>query len=235
MLSKSSLPFHGAYPELVFHVFILLGFLMGLIKGFPLWAYSYLGWCLVFAWWWMGMPMDTFRSYYSPLTHRQLLGWWSWLPLFITIGATLLWTRSLRPLRKLIAGIWQDWTLVSLIMFALVGWFMMMYDENHSPYLFAFMIASILTVSASVWIFIKSPSVRNRIIALLSGFVISLGISWTCDATWDWAAYYGITPSPPKPWYTNVTAIIAITVLWSAIMFWPAIIGLVHHIIDHRQ
>ena len=189
MISKSNLPIRGAYPGLAFYVFILLGFLIGMIKGFPRWTFSYLGWCLVFAWWWMGMPIDTFRNYFSHITHTQLLGWMSWLPLLLTTGIALLWTRSLHPLRKLISGIWQDWTLLSLAMYTLAAWFMLMYDENHSPYLFAFMTASTLAVSASVWVFMKSTTVRNRIIALISGFVIALSISWICDTTWDWAAY----------------------------------------------
>ena len=86
-------------------------------------------------------------------------------PAYRTIGIALLWTRSFLPLRQLVRGIWQDWTLLSLAMYTFVGWMALIYDENRHPYLFAFMIGSTLAVSAGAWIFLHERQTRRQIIA----------------------------------------------------------------------
>ena len=40
------------HPYLVFNWLILIGLGAGLLAGFPRWAYSFLGWALLFGWWW---------------------------------------------------------------------------------------------------------------------------------------------------------------------------------------
>ena len=47
--------FRWTYANLAFYILALSGLLIGWIRGFPLWSYSYLGWSLVFAWWWTNM------------------------------------------------------------------------------------------------------------------------------------------------------------------------------------
>ena len=235
MFTKMDLPIHGGYPYLVFFAIALLGLLIGLVKGFPRWAYSYLGWSMVMSFWWMGMPTDTFKNSYSPITHNQLLGWWSWVPFLITIGIGLLVVRSIHPLRKLITDIWKDWTLLSLGLYTFGSFIFLLFDENHHPYLFAFMLATTLVIAASIWAYMKSTSIAKRVVAILSGYMASYSIVRICDATWDWAAYYGFPSSPPKPWYLELTGMIGMIVFWSAIMFWPALIGLVRYFINNRQ
>lgn len=234
MIGKIRVPWIGIYVSLTFYFFVLLGLLIGLVKAFPRWAYSYLGWSLVFAWWWTNMHTTGLRIFGYTMGDEGW-GWRIWYPLLITIGIALLWTRSIRVFRQLISGIWQDWTLLSLAMYTFVGWMMLIYDENHSPYLYIFMTASTLVVSGGAWAFLRSTTVRNRVIVLLSSFLISAIISWICDATWDWNAYYGIPPAPPQPFFTRMMGIIAMIAIWLAIMFWPALIGLVRHIINDQQ
>lgn len=49
MIGKIRVPWVGIYVYLTFYIFVLLGLLIGLVKAFPRWAYSYLGWSLVYA------------------------------------------------------------------------------------------------------------------------------------------------------------------------------------------
>jgi hypothetical protein len=44
MMGKIRVPWIGIYGYLTFYLFVLLGLLTGLVKAFPRWAYSYLGW-----------------------------------------------------------------------------------------------------------------------------------------------------------------------------------------------
>jgi len=231
MISKSRLPFHMAYPDLAFYAIILVGLLVGLAKGFPRWAYSYLGWSLVFAWWWSNMGTYGLKIFGFQINYWS---WQIWLPLLAAFGIALLWTRSLHPFRQLIRGIWQNWTYLSLMIYAFVGFVLLIYDENHHPYLLVFMAASTLVICMTVWVFLQSASSWKRVIVLIAGFVVTLVLSNISYATWDSAAYYGLPPSPPQPWYTALNGVIGWTILYSGIMFWPLLIGLVRRVVNSR-
>ena len=235
MIGKIRLPFWGIYADLVFYVIVLLGLLIGLIKGVPRWAYSYLGWSLVFAWWWSNMGTVGLKIFGFQINYWT---WQIWLPFLLTVGIALLWTRSLHPLRQLVRCIWQDWTYLSLMIYTFVAFVSLIYDENHHPYLLIFMAASTLVICMTVWVFLQSASSCKRVIALIAGFVVTLilsNISYLNNmsyVTQDYAPYYGL---PPQPWYTALNGVIGWTILYSGIIFWPALIGLVRHIINNRQ
>lgn len=159
-------------------------------------------------------------------------GWRAWFPFFITLGIAILLTRSIRPLRELVLGIWQDWTLLSLAMYSSVGFVMLLYDEVRSPYTIAFMTASTLVICASVWIFMRSANRLHRFITLLAGFFVGLIIDRICAATWDFNAYHGLPAQPPMPWYGSLLEIIFFTVLWSPIMWLPVVVDLIKSTIN---
>ena len=238
MIGKLIIPFLGIYADLAFYIVVLLGLLIGLIKGAPRWIYSYLGWSLVFAWWWTNMGTYGLRIFGFRMDYWT---WQMWMPLLATLGIALLWTRSLHPIRQLVRGIWQNWTYLSLMIYAFVAFVTLIYDENHHPYLLVFMAASTLVICMTVWVFLQSVGSWKRAIALIAGFVVTIilnNISYLNNmsyATQDYVAYLGLPPSPPQPWYTALNGVIGWTILYSGIMFWPALIGLVRHIINNRQ
>ena len=223
MMGKLIIPFLGIYAGLVFYVIVLLGLLTGLIKGVPRWTYSYLGWSLVFALWWSSMGTSGLKIFGFQINYWT---WQTWPPLLAAISIALLWTRSLHPLRQLVRGIWQDWTLLSLAMYSFVGFVMLLYDEVRSPYTIAFMAASTLLISASVWIFMRSESHLHRLGILLGGFFTGLLIDRICATTWDLYTYNGLPAQPPMPWYSTLLEIIVFTVLWSPIVWLPVLVGL---------
>jgi hypothetical protein len=221
IIGKLRVPFLGIYADLAFYAIILLGLLIGMVKGVPRWAYSYLGWSLVFVWWWSDMGTYGLKIFGFQIDYWS---WQIWPPLLVTIGIALLWTRSLLPLRQLVLGIWQDWALLSLAMYTFLGYMLLLYDENHSPYLIAFMIISTLTISASVWAFMRSTKPSGRYLALLTGFVASLVIDRICESTWDFAAYYGLPRTSPIAWYDTILSMIVITMVWGGILLLPALL-----------
>jgi hypothetical protein len=234
MLGKSSLPIHAAYPELGFFIVVLIGLVIGLAKGFPRWAYSYLGWSMVMSWSWMMMPMYTFQTYRPPVTHNQLIGWWSWTPFILTLGIGLLLARSFRPIRQMLLGIWRDWTLASFMIYTFVAFVVLIYDENHHPYLFLFMTASTIIFSASVWIYMQSIDTRKRALALLSGFVLAFATMYICDATWDWHNGYPRTIKFELE-YEIVSSYAVFLVFYGLILLMPVLVGFIRSIVVNKE
>lgn len=193
----------------------LTGLLIGWIRGFPLWSYSYLGWSLVLAW-----------SNANVHVNGVNQGYRVWIPLGIAVLIALLWTRSLRPLGKLFRDIWLDWSRLLLATYALGAWMGMLYDENHHPYLLVFVLAATLVAGCAAWFFLRSSTVRGRILAVAGGVVIAMIISTINSATWDWYAYHGIVKEPTS-WYREVWQLAMILSFWGIALFWPAIVELI--------
>lgn len=234
MIGKIRVPWVGIYVYLAFYIFVLLGLLIGLVKAFPRWTYSYLGWSLVYAWWWTPMYTNGLKLF-GYTFGDEAWGWRIWAPIFIAIGIAILLTRSIRPLRELVLGIWQDWTLLSLTEYSLVGIGLLPYDEVHSPYLYTFMTASTLLISASVWIFMRNTNRFHRFSVLLGSFFAGLLIAYICGTTWDYNAYNGLPAQPPEPWYISLFQIFYVFVLWSPIVWLPALIGLFKSTFNKEQ
>ena len=209
----------GVLPYAAFDLFALIGLTIGGIKGYPRWSYCYLGWAGMLSLLWNMAPLNPLSGF---------------IPFSLAIGIPLLWWRSLAPLRELFRGIWKDWTRLSLALFSFAGYVLIIYDENHHPWLFAFMLASIAAISAAVWIFIRNQNAWGRVLALVAGFVATWLIGTISDSTWDVNAYYGIPPGPPEPLTSKILGTLAIIPVWLMILFWPVLIGLVHQVIHRR-
>ena len=221
MLGKVPRPFHDGYLFLGFYLLALGGLLVGWVRGFPLWTISYLGWSLVFAWWWSDMHTYGFSIFGLSILDW---GWITWRPLAVTAIIALLWTRSLQPIKAFFTGIWQDWTRLSLALYTFLAFVWLLYDENHHPYLLLFMLASTLSVSAGVWFFLSSDRVSGRVFSLLAGFVSLMIIGGICEATWDYRAYYSF-PNVPDPWYLTIWRGVIIFSFYAVILLWPALLG----------
>ena len=167
-------------PFLVFNWLILIGLGAGVLAGFPRWAYSFLGWALLFAWLWSDMVFYAFS-----------IGMKIWLPLLGVLLLTLLIRRSLQPLRVLFAGIWREWTLLLLGFYILEGFAYMDYDENHHPYLLAFIAVTTLVICLGAWGYFRCRSPLSRVLALVAGLVLAAGLGGINMSTWDYRAYYG--------------------------------------------
>jgi hypothetical protein len=180
--------------------FILFGLLIGWGKGFPRWAYPYLGWALVFAWMWSNFSTQGLKimGYTFPYSVP-----WGWLLLDGMVLIALAWSRSLRPVKQFFVGIWNDWTRLSFTLFAFLAWILLLYDENHHPYLLWFMLGSTLIISLSAYFYLRAANHLQRLLSLVVGTMAGLTISWICDGTWDFAAYYHLPPSH-DPWYMAI-------------------------------
>lgn len=234
MVTKLEIPFHIGYPMAAFLIICMIGLWIGLSRGFPGWAFSYLGWSAVISYWWMGMSLFTFNALYAPNAMPDRMGFRAWIPLLIVLGLGLWMRRSARPLRNLSSAIWRDWTFLSLSIYAFAAFALLTYDENHHPYLFAFIAAGTFVICLAVWSFLRNNTSWKRILFLTVGFVAALAISNISYATWDYATYYNLPPSPPQPWHQQLLGMVPITLFWVMFMFWPASIGFVRWMVEDR-
>jgi hypothetical protein len=171
-------------PYLVFNWLMLIGLGIGLLAGFPRWAYSFLGWAILFAWWWSDMGF-----------YGHSMDWKIWLPLLAVFVIAFLVRRSWQPMRAILAGLWKDWTLLSLSIYILYGWTFMLSDENHNPYLLAFIAATTLALSLGAWGYFRSASPLRRVLALVGGLFLAILLAVINNATWDYRAYYSLPES----------------------------------------
>jgi heme exporter protein D len=207
----------GHDVEMVVYGLCLVGLLIGWIRYFPVWSYSYLGWSFLLAY------FNTNWGFYGDPDFQV------WIPFGITVLIAILWTHSFAPIKKLFQDIWNDWTRLSLAMFAFGGFVWMIYDENHHPQLLWFILAATLAISAGAWFFLRGESVKNRVLSIIGGFFAADIISQICYATWDYRAYYGL-PESTRTWQESLGINLEIRLFWLGILFWPAVIGLLHRI-----
>lgn len=216
-------PFRDLYFYLAFCLLVSVGLLIGWIREFPLWSYSYLGWSVFIIWIGSNGRINGI-SLAPPI----------WLIFGIMVLVALLWTRSLNPFKNLFRDIWNDWTRLSLCMYTFIAFVFLIYDENHHPYLLIFMAASTLAIAAGAWFFFRSSDLIGRVVSILGGFISSNVIGLICDKTWDARAYYNLAEASPSPWYMTIFRSVMILSLFAAILLWPAIISLIHRISGYR-
>ena len=161
-------------PSLVFNWLVLIGLGVGILAGFPRWAFSFLGWALLFGWWWSDMG---FYGYH--------MDWKIWLPFLGVFAVALLIRRSLSPLRALFSGLWREWTLLALGVYILFASVYLVADEVHHPSLVLFIAITTLVLSAGAFGYFHSKSPLRRVLSLVGGMVLAVIIGVYIDPTWD--------------------------------------------------
>ncbi len=197
-------------PYLWFASACLIGLFIGLLSGFPRWAQAYLGWTLYFCGWWSNM---------STYTHR-----WDakvWLgPLGVLLLAVLV-RRSLRPLRKMLSSLWQDWTLPSFALFIFYCGVSILFDENHHPLLLLFMAAVMLAGAAGAWAYYRLRFAFPRVFTLGAALVAMALLQIWCYGSWDYRAYYNLPPGPKFDLGTLwITLVVVVVMLVPALAAW---------------
>ncbi|MCX7976976.1 MAG: hypothetical protein N2646_07865 [Bellilinea sp.] len=179
---------------------VLTGLLAGVMLGFPRWAFAYLFWALIAGWWLGGMRVEGF------LLSESL---WLGLPLVFTGG--LLLRRSVQPLRRMISGLWQDWTWLAFGVFTFIGWFVVLFDENHHPFLYGFIITATVILVSAVWLYFRLTSPLARVVPLIAAAAGVVMLDLINSLTWDWRTYYNLRDDGSL--FYSTAGLIAIVVL----------------------
>ena len=191
-----------ADPFLLFNWLVLIGLGASLVMGFPRWGYSYLGWAILFGWWWS--DMGSYGYHFG----REM-----WLPLLGVILLALLLRRSIQPLRTLFAGLWKEWTLLSFAIYVLYAHLYMLFDSDHNPHLLILIVATTLGVSLGAWGYFRAGSPMRRMLALMGGLGLVIIVSIVDNATWDFAAYYNLPEGGPSASLVGIIFFIVLALL----------------------
>jgi hypothetical protein len=150
-------------PQMGVYFVSALGLLIGVLKGFPLWSYAYLGMSLYFGW-----------HYSNGRFYGVDYSSWAWLPSFAAIVLGLLLTRSLKPLIRLFQGAWNDWTRLSfsLYAFALPMVTVIFFDEDWGVFqLYGLFFDTVLLAAVAV-AFLRSRTTLGRVLSLEAAVLI---------------------------------------------------------------
>lgn len=226
MLGEVSPPIPSVYPYLVFYLLLLTGLVISGLKDFPSWSFSYIGWSLIFVWALNGVRIVGWTIFGTTLNIEAAIIWRIGILLLfaIAIGIPLLWRRSLRPLKRLVRGTGHDLPRLSLGIYTFLAWLSLIYDENHHPYLIAFILASTLVTAAGAWAFLRSDSTKGQVLALVTGSAVAHILSLISYATWDWRTYYGLPPLEPDAWYVSALRILFVSAIMGIWLLWPFVL-----------
>jgi len=228
ILSKISPSVPSVYSYLVFYLLLLTGLVISGLKDFPQWSFSYIGWSLIFFWVLSGVRIVGWTVFGTTLNIGAAIIWRIGILvlLIIAIGIPLLWRHSLRPLKKLVRGVGHDSSRLSLGMYTFLAWLSLIYDENHHPYLIAFILASTFVTATGAWAFLRSDSIKGQVLALVTGSAVAHILSLISYATWDWQTYYGLPPSEPDAWYVSALRILFVSAIMGIWLLWPFVLEL---------
>jgi hypothetical protein len=152
------------------HVALLAGLGVGWVKEFPRWSMPYVGFALLFTVLWAAAATVGLTVLGHTFGHHERWGWRAWVPLAVCVAACVLVTRSLRPLRRLAAGVWRDWTRVSFAMYGampLLTW--MLFDEVSQRYAALYLLGASALLTAGAVVYVLSGQTLPRALALLGG------------------------------------------------------------------
>jgi len=101
----------------LFFIVPATGYTVGWIKGFPRWAYPYVGVILLISLFFMNASTPGISYFGNEVFGRELWGWRSWIPLGVATLVALSVSRSFLPLIKFFTNGYDDWTLFTFCMF----------------------------------------------------------------------------------------------------------------------
>jgi hypothetical protein len=212
---------------------LLIGFGVGWAKGFPRWSYPYAGYVLVFTLYFMHVATPGPRIFNYTFRSNDLWGWRAWIPFSVMAVIALLFTRSIRPLLQLVTRVWQDWTRLSFGLYGIMPLVVFIsFDEVNRRYQLPFLLVLTLVLAGGALAYMRSARTWRRALALLIGLTLSWAVTTVGTAIyWDGRLEPWMRGEPDR-WYEIVgRSAIAGTVL-VALMFAPALLGLLRRSIE---
>jgi len=155
-----------------------IGTYIGWIKNFPRWSYPYVGHVLVFSLYLSRGSTPGIYLFGIPIFDREIWGWRAWIPFALIATLALVVTRSSRPIARFFTNILNDWTLLTFGMFGFMPLLVFIsFDEVDRLYTLYFMVVLSLLMTGVALLYMRADNPRNRVIALLTGIVLTIAIS----------------------------------------------------------
>ena len=155
---------------------LLLGLGVGWYKRWPRWSYPYLGLALFVL---GGFVVNAiFRVVFEVGPE------WPFLPqamiaigvFALTMGVLLLAARAWQPLRSLYQGVRRDWTRLSFSLFLGGGILFGLIEHEEDPALTVFVFLPSLIVSLGAFVYLRSATKAQRILAMLISLALAIGV-----------------------------------------------------------
>ncbi len=210
---------------------MLLGLGIGWARRFPRWSYAYLGVVIMSTVFLADTSTPGFRLF-DYTFGREQWGWRGWLPLLALIVIMLLLTRSLRPLRQLLVGMWQDWTRLSFALYGALTWLILgvsydnksWYDNTLFLPLNMFFLTLVITGGAFFYMWDRRP--WRRVVALQLAIILYPSVSAAVEAL-DGNNFF-VSPDSAVAW-------LFIIIIWFGAMFMPGVLGLIHRAVQSNH
>jgi hypothetical protein len=168
-----------------------IGFAAGWVRSFPRWSYPYTAMAFLLAWYMTNASSPGLILFGYPFFGRELWGWRAWIPLGVAFVVALTISRSLEPVRKFFAHLWEDWSIFSYLLAGLLPFLIMVaFDEIDSYYSLYFMVPLAVLLVGMVVLYLKSPQDRQRVLVLTVGILTVLAATALGSASY-WLAHNG--------------------------------------------
>ena len=212
----------GTILAIIFLGSLLIPFMVGIIRGLPLWSSPYLGVLLVgfvffgVFWWIWGLIY--------PSVTRWLGNMYSWslsIRIFVQgIQAAIIWFLVLLAVLILVSllrllpytrSVWQrirqDWTQFSFFLYGgLVIHIILIFDEyQHDE---SWLLAAWLVLAAGCWLYLHSNEPTQRILILLCGASLAMWIvavgKWYLVPLQDWGPWFERYAPETERWFESL-------------------------------
>jgi hypothetical protein len=163
---------------LLYVVPLLVGAIVGWLKGFPRWCYAYLGPGVII------LAFAAINSIFAVLFSRGV-EWHASLPgqigttvgiVALLVGLVMLLSRLLPFLRPFYSGVRQDWTRLSFSLYVLAAVMFGGIDHEEDPALTFFVLSPSLMVVLGALAYLRGTTERQRIVALMLGAMLAVTV-----------------------------------------------------------
>jgi hypothetical protein len=173
--SNSDLDVPGVIQNILFLSSVISMFALltiGWIKNFPRWSFPAIGFCLLFSLFSMNVA--------TPPISDDILGFWAWIPLIITLIIAQIFKPGVEPIKNIIKKSGEE---PFLILFAIYGFapfiLLMLTDEIRTNWMIPVAILSTLLLSAGNYLFLSCEKRVSRILSVIICGVLAVLITFT--------------------------------------------------------
>lgn len=147
---------------------------VGWVKDFPRWSFPAIGFCLLFSSFFMMVTIPNFSD--------NLLGFWAWTPLLISLVICLMFKPSVVPIKKLFNKIKEEPALLLFALYGFAPFFVSLFcDETHSVWMILVALLSTLILSLGLYFFLRSDKKIIRIISIVISGLLALALTFSAS------------------------------------------------------
>jgi hypothetical protein len=156
----------------VISMFVLLG--IGWIKNFPRWSFPAVGFCLL---------LSVFLMMVSiPGLSDDVLGFWAWTPLLITLVISLIIRPGIESIKKFIERTKEEPALILFALYGFVPVFVwILSDEMYTVWMIFIALISTLILSSGLYLFLKSDRRKTRVLSFLFCGLLAVVLTYSAS------------------------------------------------------